>query len=53
MLKRNLVPAALLALIGATLPLSAFAAQAILNVPYDPTRELNQDVNYSPPNLSG
>jgi sulfate transport system substrate-binding protein len=45
MLKKHLVSAALLALIGATLPLSAFAQQEILNVSYDPTRELYQDYN--------
>src|ERR1035437_4549759 len=45
MLKKHLVSAALLALIGATLPLSAFAQQELLNVSYDPTRELYQDFN--------
>jgi len=45
MLKKHLVSAALLALIGATLPLSVFAQQEILNVSYDPTRELYQDYN--------
>jgi sulfate/thiosulfate transport system substrate-binding protein len=45
MLKKHLVSAALFALIGATLPLSAFAKQEILNVSYDPTRELYQDYN--------
>jgi sulfate/thiosulfate transport system substrate-binding protein len=45
MLKRLLVSAALFALIGATLPLSALAQQEFLNVSYDPTRELYQDFN--------
>ena len=45
MLKKHLVSAALFALISATLPLSAFARQEILNVSYDPTRELYQDYN--------
>jgi sulfate/thiosulfate transport system substrate-binding protein len=44
MLKKQLVSAVLFALIGATLPLDAFA-QEILNVSYDPTRELYQDFN--------
>jgi len=45
MLKKRLFSAALFALIGATLPLNAFAQQEILNVSYDPTRELYQDFN--------
>jgi sulfate transport system substrate-binding protein len=45
MLKRHVVTAVLLALIGAALPLSAFAQQEFLNVSYDPTRELYQDFN--------
>jgi len=44
MFKKQLVSAVLFALIGATLPLGAFA-QEILNVSYDPTRELYQDYN--------
>jgi len=45
MLKKKLVSAALFALIGAVLPLNSFAQQEILNVSYDPTRELYQDFN--------
>ena len=45
MLKKTLVSAALFALVGATLPLHAIAQQEILNVSYDPTRELYQDFN--------
>ena len=36
---------ALLTLLAAALPLTAFAAQEFLNVSYDPTRELYQDFN--------
>jgi len=45
MLQRHVVAAVLFALIGATLPFSAFAQQEFLNVSYDPTRELYQDFN--------
>ena len=45
MLKRHVVSAVLFALIGTTLPLSAFAQKEFLNVSYDPTRELYQDFN--------
>ena len=45
MIKKRLVSALLFALVGATLPLSAFAGQELLNVSYDPTRELYQDFN--------
>jgi sulfate transport system substrate-binding protein len=45
LLKKRLFSAALFALIGATLPLNAFAQQEILNVSYDPTRELYQNFN--------
>jgi len=45
MLKRLLATAVLFALIGATLPLPAFAQHEFLNVSYDPTRELYQDFN--------
>ncbi|QWV92086.1 sulfate ABC transporter substrate-binding protein [Geomonas oryzisoli] len=41
----KLVRTALVALLAAALPLSAFAAQEFLNVSYDPTRELYQDFN--------
>jgi len=44
-MKKQFVRAALLTLLAATLPLSAFAAQEFLNVSYDPTRELYQDYN--------
>jgi sulfate transport system substrate-binding protein len=43
-MKSRLVAAALLTLIAATLPLNAIAKE-LLNVSYDPTRELYQDYN--------
>jgi sulfate/thiosulfate transport system substrate-binding protein len=45
MLKKLVASAALFAIVGAALPLSALAQQEFLNVSYDPTRELYQDFN--------
>ncbi|BCG47699.1 Sulfate and thiosulfate binding protein CysP [Citrifermentans bremense] len=42
---KQTIRTALLTLLVAALPLTAFAAQEFLNVSYDPTRELYQDFN--------
>ncbi len=43
--RKNLFTVALLALLSLTLPVVSFAAVELLNVSYDPTRELYQDFN--------
>src|SRR5512138_970469 len=43
--RRNLFTVALLALLSLTLPVVSFAAVELLNVSYDPTRELYQEFN--------
>ena len=45
MKRRNLFTVALLALLSLTLPVVSFAAVELLNVSYDPTRELYQEFN--------
>ena len=45
MKRKNLFTVTLLALLSLTLPVVSFAAVELLNVSYDPTRELYQDFN--------